>query len=264
MNTTSQNIATKLEIGVCCSPSEAALLPPEAFDFIEVNVQNFLIPEKEDWEFNRNLEEGRATAKPIKTACCFLPGDLKCVGPAIDEPRLLRYAETAFRRAQEVGLDIIVFGSGGARTVPEGYDMERAMEDFVNVLRKIGPIAAKYGVMVVVEPLNRAECNLITSLAEGADAVNRANHPNVKLLADYFHMMKDGEAASEIVRFGDLIRHTHVAELAGRAAPGTSREDFKPFFDALEQIGYTGRVSIEAIWSDIATQLEPSIQYLRG
>jgi sugar phosphate isomerase/epimerase len=227
-------------------------------------VQNFLVPEKDDALFKANLAEARATLKPIKTACCFLPADLKCVGLAIDEPRLLKYAETAFKRAEEAGIEIIVFGSGGARTVPEGYDMARAMDDFVNILQKLGPIAAKHGILVVVEPLNKTECNLITSLAEGADAVTRANHASVMLLADYFHMLKDGEPASEIVRFGSLIKHTHVSELAGRAAPGTSREDFQPFFDALDQINYKGRLSIEAIWTDIAAQVEPSIQYLRA
>jgi len=252
-----------MEIGICCHPNDAAALPAGAFDFLEVNVQGFLVPEKEETGFKPNLDAARDAIKPVKSANCFLPGDLKCVGLDIDEERLMRYAETAFRRAGEIGLEIIVFGSGGARKVPEGYPPEQVMEQFCNLLRRIGPIAQRHGVMLVVEPLNSAECNLITSLAKGAEAVERCGHPNVRLLADYYHMLKESEPASEVVRFGHLIKHTHVAELAGRACPGKSGEDFRPFFQALKQAGYKGRVALECKWDDIAAEIEPSARYMR-
>jgi len=117
--------------------------------------------------------------------------------------------------------------------------------------------------MLVVEPLNKAECNFINSLAEGAEAVERANHPNVQLLADYYHMLRENEPASEVVRFGKIIKHAHVAELSGRGFPGKSREDFRPFFQALAQANYKGRVAIECTWGDIGLELESSARYLR-
>ena len=264
MNQTSQTQNRNFEIGICCHPRDAARLPASAFDFFEVNVQNFLVPEKEEADFTPNLEAGRGALRPVKSANCFLPGDLKCVGPAIDQERLTRYAETAFRRAEQAGMEIIVFGSGAARMIPDGYPLRDASEDFVRVLRRLGPIAQAHGVTLVVEPLNKGECNLITSLAEGADAVERCKHPNVRLLADYYHMLKEGEPATEIVRFGHLIRHTHIAELSGRAFPGKSREDFSPFFNALEQANYTGRIALECSWDNMETDLEPSIRYLWG
>jgi len=138
------------------------------------------------------------------------------------------------------------------------------MKEFGRLLHQFGSIAQRYGVTLVVEPLNKAECNFITSLAEGAEAVERCNHLNVRLLADFYHMLKDGEPVSEVVRFGQLIRHTHVAELAGRGFPGKSREDFRPFFQALEQVGYTGRTVLECTWGNIETELESSTRYLRG
>jgi len=118
-----------MEIGICVHPAKAAGLPGDAFDFIEVFVQNFLVPEKDEAEFKPNLDAARSAIKPVTSANGFLPTDLKCVGPDVDEARLMRYAETAFRRAEQVGIKIIVFGSGGARTVPEGYPMEQAMDD---------------------------------------------------------------------------------------------------------------------------------------
>lgn len=252
-----------MEIGICTSPETAASLPANACDFFEANVQNFLVPEQDETEFARLLESARALAKPTRAATCFLPGDLKCVGPKIDHERLLRYAETAFARAEQAGIGIIVFGSGGARTVPEGHPMEHALTEFTGLLRLIGPIAGRHGVTVVVEPLNKSECNFITSLSDGAEAVVRCNHPNVRLLADIYHMLRDNEPESEIVKFGHLLHHVHVAEANGRFFPGKSREDLRPYYRALKAIGYTGSISIESHWDDIKADAASSVQYLR-
>ena len=238
-------------------------MPSEAFDFLEVNVRNFLVPEKDEVDFRPQLDAARGAVKPIRAANCFLPGNLKCVGPHVDEDRLMRYAATAFGRAAEVGIEVIVFGSGMARMVPEGYPPRHAMEDFGGVLRRLGPIAQRHGITLAVEPLNKTECNFINSLAEGAEAVERGDHPNVRLLADFYHMLKESEPASEIARFGGRISHVHVAELAGRAFPGKSRQDFRPFFRALSQAGYTGRIAMECTWDDIAADLDASTRFLR-
>jgi aminobenzoyl-glutamate utilization protein B len=57
----------------------------------------------------------------------LLPATLKCSGPDIDYARLDRYAHTVFRRAKEIGMTIIVFGSAGARMVPEGFPIARIL-----------------------------------------------------------------------------------------------------------------------------------------
>jgi len=256
----------RLELGICCHPKDVEGIEGDAFDFIEVNVQGFLVPELGESDFLPHLEEARRAGeagRPVKAANCFLPGNLKCVGPEMDAVRLMRYAESAFSRAARAGIGTIVFGSGGARTAPEGYPAERAMTDFVGVLRMCGPIAQRHGVTVVVEPLNKSECNFINSLAQGAEAVEACAHPSVRLLADFYHMLKDGEPASEILRFGHLIRHTHAAELAGRAFPGKSRENFRPFFQALREVRYAGPVALECAWENLRADLEPSTRYLR-
>ena len=252
-----------MEVGICCHPKDIAALPANAFDFLEVNVQGFLIPEREEAEFIPHLEAAQNSVKPIRSANCFLPGDLRCIGTELDEARLMRYAETAFRRAAQTGIELIVFGSGGARKIPEGYPPAHAVADFVHVLRRLGPIAQHHGITLVIEPLNKAECNFINSLAEGADVVKRCGHPNVRLLADSYHMFREGEPVSEVLRFGHLLKHVHVAELAGRSFPGKSREDFHPFFQALRQSGYTGSVSLECTWGHIESELESSTRYLR-
>src|ERR1051326_7380845 len=138
---------------------------------------------------------------------CFLPSDLKVTGPSVDAARLDRYATVAFRRAQESGISIIVFGSAGARMVPENFPATKAFEQFVEVLRRFAPLAAARGVTLTVEPLQRSECSFINTILEGVEVVERVGHRNVRLLVDIFHMARNGESPDDITRVGRHIHH---------------------------------------------------------
>jgi sugar phosphate isomerase/epimerase len=257
-------VARKMEIGICEPFEIAAQLPPDEFDFIEARVQTLLVPEKDEAEFERYLEAARRIGKPIRVGNSFLPASLKCVGPPVDHERLLRWAETAFRRAQRAGIDTIVLGASASRAISEGTTRADAMVQFAEFLRLLGPLAQQRGVTIAVEPLNKRECNFINTLAEGAEAVEMCNHPHVRMLADIYHMLVENEPASELSRFAHLVCHVHVAELAGRKFPGCAREDFRPFFHALKASGYRGGISVECKWDDIESQFAPSMRYLRA
>ena len=145
-----------------------------SIDFAEETVQRPLVPEQPDAAF-RPPDGAALAALPITAANVFLPGDLRSTGPDVDLERLRHYALAAFRRARQVGIGIVVYGSGGSRQVDEGFDRARAEQQFVEALRTVGPPAAEAGVTVVVEPLNTAECNLVNSVTEGAEAVRAAD-----------------------------------------------------------------------------------------
>jgi sugar phosphate isomerase/epimerase len=253
-----------MQIGYCTDPVALASLPfrPKC-DFIEGHVVNFLLPESPDSDFLPHAEALKRSGIPMPAANVLLPATLKCVGPHVDHARLDRYARTVFRRAREIGMTVIVFGSAGARMIPEGFPATKAFEQYVDLLRQFGPLAASNGVTLVVEPLNRGECNLINTVIEGAEAVRRADQPAVKLLVDLFHMLRNDESPDDITKVGPLIRHAHLAEKQDRAAPGTHDDDFRPFLRALHRTGYNDRLALEPIWSDLPHQLEASLGAVR-
>jgi sugar phosphate isomerase/epimerase len=235
-----------MKIGLCYDPLKTLGWPSLPADYLEANVQVLLMPEAPESDFEPVARSLDGLAGRIHAANCFLPGDLKVTGPAVDQARLARYADTAFRRAARIGAKFIVFGSGGARQIPEGWPLAEGFEQFVRALEICAPLAAKHGVVLVVEPLNRAECNLVNTVLEGAAAVARVNHPNVRLLVDIFHMLRNGESPDDIVKAGPWIVHAHVAENAGRTVPGVAGDDFRAFFAAFKRAGYAGSLSIEA------------------
>lgn len=252
------------EIGVCTSVSNADMLASHGYTYVEESVGNFLMPTKSEEEFNEVLQQAQNAAIPVKACNSFIPGSLKSVGPDAVHPEILEFMETAFQRAQKAGVEYIVFGSGGSRGIPDGFSRDEARRQFTDLCSQMAPIAAKYDVVVVLEPLNTKECNFINSVLEGGEIVEEVNHPNFRLLADIYHMMMDGEGPESIEKYGHLIQHTHIAEKEGRAAPGTHNEDFTAYFKALKNVGYEGKMSIECRWENLESQAPTAIAAMKN
>jgi sugar phosphate isomerase/epimerase len=252
-----------LTIGVCASADRAADLHAGGAAYVEVSCRQWLVPDKPREAFEPRLRTLREAPVPARAANGFLPGSLPCVGPRARHEKTLAYAEVVFRRAQEVGIDIVTFGSGGARRIPEGWPREDADVDFVALLARMGPLAERYGVTVCVEPLQQRETNMINRVSEAHRLVKAVQHPNVAITADLFHMMREREDATSLRRAGALIRHVHVAEKGKRTPPGTAGDDFTPYLQALCDIGYEGLTSIECRWDDLPGQLPRGIETLR-
>jgi sugar phosphate isomerase/epimerase len=250
--------------GVCNHPDASVHLVKSACDFIETNVQGLLKPEASDEEFQPELEKILASKVPVKVANCFYPGDIKLTGPVVDIPRIEKYAHSACKRARQAGMDTIVFGSGGARRIPDGFDRAEAWSQLVDFGKRVGAIAAQYGITIVVEPLRQKECNVLTSVGKGAQLVKDVNHPHFRLLIDAYHWLQDDDSYDDLVASCPLISHAHIATKDNRKVPTLEPCDFSTFFKALKAGGYNGRLSIEANWPNLAEECVEVMQKLRA
>lgn len=249
----------------CCTPASnhATFLSASTLDYIEENVQSFLVPLQSGDVFAANLDQALVCGKKILAANCFLPGNLPCVGPTVDLPSILAYAEVAFHRAAQTGIQRIVFGSGGSRRIPDGFAAERAREQFTSLLIRLAPMAARNSLQVVVEPLNPGECNFITCVRDGAAIVREVAHPAIRLLADLYHMARADETADDLAAVVDLVTHVHIAEKAERTAPGVAGDDFRKFFQVLQAANYDQGISLECGRFDLKTELEFGLTAVR-
>ena len=250
-------------IGVCSQPDKWELLKENGYAFAEAELRSFLMPQNEEEDFAPNLETAQNAGIPIYSCNLFFPGDMRLTGEEVDMAAITRYTEVAMRRAKQIGIKIIVLGSGGARHIPEGFSHETARGRFIEICRKIGAIAQKNDVTIVIEPLNAAETNFITTVAEGLELVKEVDHPNIQLLADLFHMTRAGESPESIVKAGKYLRHCHIAENEQRTAPGIAGDDFTPYLEALKKISYKGNIALECRWDDMESQLPIAIAELK-
>lgn len=249
-------------LGICGGPEVASVVKAAGYDYIEINVSSHLIGEAGDEEFAQILKQIRDCGMPCLAANVFVPGHLKITGPEVDFPRLKHYIETVMARAEQVGLHSIVFGSGEARKIPEGFGRQQAHAQLVDFGCMLAPLAAQHGVAIAVEPLNRGETNVLNSVAEALQYVKDVNHPAFRLLVDAFHWAKENEPTSDIVAAGPWLEHAHIATYVNRLAPGLEPCDFGPFVLALKQAGYAKGLSIEAGWQELATQASAARQEL--
>lgn len=243
-----------MKLGVCADPELAPVLAQAGFDFIELNVQGHLKSVAGEEAFVSELARIQAAALPAPAANCFVPGNIKITGPEANLSVLEDYVTTALGRAERAGMDTIVFGSGGARSIPEGFDRAVAWDQLVAFGKLCGPIAAQHNVMIVVEPLNQRECNVLTSVRECGEYVKAVDHPNVQLLVDTYHWAVDDHDDAAIIEYGQHIRHVHIATRDNRLPPGFEDNHFSKCISALKSAGYDGRVSIESKWDDMEAQ----------
>jgi len=253
-----------MEYGVCGGPEMARMAADAGYGFFEWGVPDFLKPREDPAAF----QDARAQVRQVPLFCAavnrFVPGDLKITGPDADLAALGEYATTACGRAEQAGVPVIVFGSGGARNIPDGFDRNAAWGQLVDFGRMLGPIAAAHGVTVAVEPLHQGACNVLTTVGECAALVREVDHRAIRLLVDSYHWGTDHDSAEDIVANGGLLAHVHVGTVANRMAPGLEEYDFAPFFEALKAGGYDGRVSIEAKLPDPAADLPRALDVLKA
>ncbi|MCL2832836.1 MAG: sugar phosphate isomerase/epimerase [Treponema sp.] len=231
-----------MKFGICTGPENLELAARLGFDYIECNVSGTESMSEADF----NALSSKVKASPVKIECfnVLFPGTIQLVGPQADAEKTKKYLERAFSRVKELGGKTVVFGSGRSRAFPAEMPYRQAFGQLIAATRLIGETAAKYGIIIAIEPLNKGETNCINSVREGAMLAAAADHPSVEVLADLFHMLKENEPMDNLLAVKKL-RHTHIALLEGRAYPTVCDKDVRAFFDALKQIGYNGTMSVE-------------------
>ena len=210
-----------MRFGICTAVENAADVKAAGWDFVEENVQGLLQGQLPDAEW-KGADRMKNAAAPVLCANCLVPGSLKITGSDASLDALRPYMTNVLKRARQLKINTLVVGSGGARQVPDGFDREQAKQQIIAFGKMSGPIAAEYGVTLVVEHLNKGECNIINSLPAAMTHVKAVNHPSFQCLVDSYHFWAENEELEGLRAATPWIKHVHLADKVGRVPPGES------------------------------------------
>ena len=164
---------------------------------------------------------------PVPVMNLLFPGDLALVGPRADLPAVEDYLDQGLEKAALFGVKKLVFGSGGARRVPEGFPKEAAWEQLLALCREvIAPRMEQRGMVCCIEPLNQGECNILNTCAEGFRLAQAVDRPGVRLLVDLYHFDLEEEPRPSLEQYRGYLCHAHIASAKNGASspcPGTGR-----------------------------------------
>ncbi|MES2795854.1 MAG: sugar phosphate isomerase/epimerase family protein [Bacteroidota bacterium] len=247
-----QKIKLKPEIGIAESIDNDQINHEAGFSCIVENLGKLISPRSvTDEQFGKNLVLFKNLKTPIYAFNIFIPGELKVIGPKVDEVAILEYVENVMKRLSQTDTKMIVWGSGGSRRLPEGFDREVATNQFISIAKKIARVAKKYDIVICLESLNSTETNFINTTKESLYVVKKVNHPNLRLNVDFYHMLKEGESPEIIAKTKKYIGHVEIAERDGRTAPGVAGTDFRPYLKELAKINYHQKIVIEGRWKSL-------------
>ncbi len=205
---------------------------------------------------------------PCLVANGFIPGNLKVVGDSIDYGALTEYLDKGFERAKAIGVKKIVFGSGAARSFPEGFSLEKAKEQLAYFLREYAaPKAEKSGCIIVMEPLRFGETSMVHTVSDGIEIARMSGEKNVAGLADLYHVYGNNDCIEGIGEFKGELLHAHIAEPEKRVYPSTKDSEeviaiYKRFFDALK-VANCETCSVEAHTDDFANDIADALAILK-
>lgn len=226
-----------------------------------------------DFQFQARLEELRAARRAgvvMPSVCVIMSHFIGDFNAALRRDAIANMKSLLSVIAEAGGQGAVTpaaFGLHSNRLPP--FKAPRSPEEDRNVLleglSQLGEHAAREGVFVYLEPLNRYEDHMLNTLDQAVALCRELGHPAVKVMGDFFHMsIEEADLAASIRRAGSQLVHMHLAD-SNRIQPGKGHTDFAAPFAALKAIGFSGYMALECgLVGEPAAVLAETARYLRS
>ncbi len=156
-----------------------------------------------------------------------------------------QFVRSIIATAASYGAPAIV-GSMQGRVEP-GLNRSQSLAYFHDAVEELAEFAQSQGQVLLIEPLNRYETNILSNIQQGLDFLASLRTKNARLLLDLFHMnIEEQDLAASIRLAGPAVGHVHLAD-SNRRAAGFGHIDFPPIIAALREINYSGYLSAEVL-----------------
>jgi D-psicose/D-tagatose/L-ribulose 3-epimerase len=159
----------------------------------------------------------------------------------------------ALRATVELGADYLGGVLYGVLGRHEAAVTERGYANAVEAMRELSDNAAREGVTIGLEVVNRYESNVLNTTEQGLKFLDDIGSPNATLHLDTYHMnIEESGMAEAIETVGERLGYFHVGE-SNRGPLGSGTVDFAATFAALDRIGYDGTITFESFSSAVVS-----------
>lgn len=217
------------------------------------------------------------------TICAILPQGLNPISDdAGVRTKTKQHLVDCIAVAAELGSKLV----GGPVYAPIGYlpGRRRSNDEWqraTDLFSALGEALSTHDVTLALEPLNRFETFFLNTAADAVSLCQEIDHPRIGVLLDTFHTnIEEKDVAAAFRSTGQFLKHVHACE-NDRGIPGTGHVDFPGIACYLQEINYSGWITIEsfgythkelaaaaAIWRDLAPNPESiafeGLKYIRG
>ena len=248
-------------LGVCCGTDEntVKMMKEIGYTYLEGGIKGF-------YENKANLESALKSLDKYKIRFEVgqhpFPGEYDPSGKQSEEAlaKVRDYMYALISATSDLNMSTLVMGAGGARVLPSPDKYDNVIEQMADICKyAISPVLDDFGIILALEGLRKNETNMMNRTDESVRIAKTANVPNIKVMADLYHVIGEGEDLKDFVNYKGYIRHAHIGKPSPRVMPSNGDGyDYAPFFEALRSANFNGRMSVEAGSScdDYRTSLE--------
>jgi hydroxypyruvate isomerase len=130
----------------------------------------------------------------------------------------------------------------------DDIDPDEARATLISNMRHAAEELGKVGVVALVEAINTRDRPgfFINTTKQALDTIAEADHPNLAILYDFYHMqIMEGDLTLTVKENLSSIKHMQLADNPGRHEPGTGEINYDNLLQHLDEIGYEGWVGCE-------------------
>jgi D-psicose/D-tagatose/L-ribulose 3-epimerase len=159
----------------------------------------------------------------------------------------------ALRATVELGSDYLGGVLYGVLGRHDAAVTERGYANAVEAMRQLCDDAAREGVTIGLEVVNRYESNVLNTTEQGLQFLSDIGAANATLHLDTYHMNIEEPGMAEAIELaGPRLGYFHVGE-SNRGPLGSGSVDFGETFAALDRIGYDGTITFESFSSAVVS-----------
>lgn len=138
---------------------------------------------------------------------------------------------------------IVVPSAVGANAPDENYQI--SWKTSQQSLKEAAEYAESRGVYLALEAINRFETYLVNNISTSRRFVEEVNHPNLKMMADLFHMnIEERNIADALNEAAPYLIHMHLADNT-REPIGMGQIELQTVFKTLNKIHYEHFLTME-------------------